>query len=527
MPHQSKKQKLKTSRYEWAFLALCATVWVDFLEILRVEWDLNPVYEFGYLVPPLVAYLAYRRIGGIPLQLSAIERPHLLWIIGMCLCLIFPIHLVRLANPDWRAVYWAYCAIALGITFAIFYLLYGPLQTRRILPATGLMLFAMPWPSGIEATLTQTLMAWVSEATVVLINSMGIPAIQQGQIIALPDAFVGVEEACSGVRSFQSSLMAAWFFGEYYRFSPIQRISLLSLAPIVAFIVNIGRTLALTHSVHLLGTDDFEFMHDSTGWFSTCIAFLLVLGVAVLFHITFSRWRPDPKHTEPPVKVVSSSKNAPNWIWIAILFIPISRGVAMGYYLLKEDSEGNAIITHAHWDALDSDVKIVEIPADQRALLRYSEGTRVQWRRADGLATTSYFFHWNAGRISSFAGIHSPEICLPSVGHLLVDGPQEFRLPTEYGTILLKGYQFDLSLPGGRRIPRSVFFGVWDSDLRPAPVRVVGAAGRLKNVLKGERIRNRTSVQLIVTGSESLQEAWPQARADLKQFLRFSPISDT
>ncbi|MGB0372500.1 MAG: exosortase/archaeosortase family protein [Opitutales bacterium] len=526
MPTPDTPQKERRSLYEIGFLALGAAIWVDFVDILHVEWNLNPVYEFGYLVPFLVAFLAYRRLGRIPLQLTAIKRPYLLWILGACLVTILPIHLIRLSNPDWRAVYWLYWLVATAASFAILCNLYGPMQTRRILPASLLMIFALPWPSGIERTLTQTLMEWVTFSTVSCVNWMDIPALQQGQIIALPDAFVGVEEACSGVRSFQSSLMAAWFFGEYYRFSPIQRILLLGIAPVVAFIVNIGRTITLTHTIHHLGTGDFDFFHDNSGWVSTLNAFLLLLGTALIIKATFSRWKPDPKHTQPPFKVATVIPKASAWVWAAIAFLPLSRIAAHTWYWSQEMQKKDALVTQTEWESLKTEVVFAEIPSTQRAILRYTEGELAKWRHPDGPSTVAYFFRWDAGRISSFAGVHSPEVCLPSVGHTLIGEPRTFQLPTEHGNISLKGYHFELALPGGRVIPRIVFFGVWDSDLEPAPVEVVGAAGRLKNVLEGERIRNRTSFQLIMTGPQNFQEAWPQAKEDIGNILTFHPLKD-
>ena len=45
----------------------------------------------------------------------------------------------------------------------------------------------------------------------------GIPAIQHGNLIEVGTGTVGVSEACSGIRSFQTSLMISLFFGEFYR----------------------------------------------------------------------------------------------------------------------------------------------------------------------------------------------------------------------------------------------------------------------------------------------------------------------
>ena len=58
------------------------------------------MYEFGYLVPFLVIYLAYKRIGRIPLEVSGVDQSYLKWVIAVLVFLVLPIHLVRMANPD-------------------------------------------------------------------------------------------------------------------------------------------------------------------------------------------------------------------------------------------------------------------------------------------------------------------------------------------------------------------------------------------------------------------------------------------
>jgi hypothetical protein len=48
---------------------------------------------------------------------------------------------------------------------------------------------------------------------------LGIPAMAHGNVIEVATGMVGIDEACSGIRSFQSSLMISLFFGEFYALS--------------------------------------------------------------------------------------------------------------------------------------------------------------------------------------------------------------------------------------------------------------------------------------------------------------------
>ena len=56
---------------------------------------------------------------------------------------------------------------------------------------------------------------------------------------------VGVDEACSGIRSFDATLMISLFLGELYRFGLLRRIGLVGFGVALAFGCNIVRTLIL------------------------------------------------------------------------------------------------------------------------------------------------------------------------------------------------------------------------------------------------------------------------------------------
>src|SRR5258708_3331714 len=45
---------------------------------------------------------------------------------------------------------------------------------------------------------------------------LGLPSVLHGNIIEVSRGMVGIDDACSGIRSFQATLMIALFFGELY-----------------------------------------------------------------------------------------------------------------------------------------------------------------------------------------------------------------------------------------------------------------------------------------------------------------------
>jgi len=82
---------------------------------------------------------------------------------------------------------------------------------------------AVPWPVRIEQIVIQDLMRVVTAINVTFLQLAGVPALQHGNVIEVGTGFIGIEEACSGVRSIQATLMVSLFLGELYSFTISRR----------------------------------------------------------------------------------------------------------------------------------------------------------------------------------------------------------------------------------------------------------------------------------------------------------------
>src|SRR6185503_10994790 len=76
---------------------------------------------------------------------------------------------------------------------------------------------------------------------------------------------VGIDEACSGLRSFQATVMISLFFGEFYRLRSVQRWLLIGGGAALAFICNVGRTLTLVWVCDREGMGALSRWHDPAG----------------------------------------------------------------------------------------------------------------------------------------------------------------------------------------------------------------------------------------------------------------------
>jgi exosortase len=126
-------------------------------------------------------------------------------------------------------------------------------------------LVAVPWPTKFEQAVIQGLMRAVSSINVEVLNAIGISAVQMGNVIEIGSGFVGIDEACTGVRSLQATFMVSLFLGEFYNFSVIRRIILVIAGALLAFGCNLVRTFFLVYIAEQQGTQAIKGWHDPAG----------------------------------------------------------------------------------------------------------------------------------------------------------------------------------------------------------------------------------------------------------------------
>src|SRR3972149_11519129 len=109
----------------------------------------------------------------------------------------------------------------------------------------------------------------------------GIPALQHGNMIELATTTVGVEEACSGIRSLLSCVYAGFFFAAWQLRRPAGRAVLIVAAPLLALGMNFLRSLVLTLLANA-GKDVAGFWHDATGYAILGITAVVLAFLAIV-----------------------------------------------------------------------------------------------------------------------------------------------------------------------------------------------------------------------------------------------------
>ena len=492
--------------------AWISVLWADVFWTLHTEWEINEQYSFGYLMPFLGLYLLYLRWEDRPdVQPLMPARRLLLPAAALLLLFIFPFRILFYANPDWRLLMWAHTLAVWGFTLLTLAAFGGKEWLRHFGLAFTFFLLAVPWPSMIEIPLIQGLMRMVAQVSVEVINIMGIHAVQMGNLIQLPKGLVGVEEACSGVRSFQSALMAGYFFGEWFRFKVSFRVLLIAVGMGLSVFLNLLRTVTLTLVTHFEGGEAMQRWHDPVGYFVYFGSFGVIFLAAVLM-MKFARQH--RKVMMPKGKFLRGEPKGlmkqPGIIALASVWVFTVAGAELFYRVGSQGSDFQVRVQPTI-ERIDATVRTPEIPPQTRALLRYSDGLMATWRRA-GAAWTMYFFDWEAGDVSSFAGVHRPEICLQAAGLVLEARHEPLVVNQGPFDLILETYTFR---SGERRY--HVFFSVWEREEgRHVPVNL-SPEDRLTNVVERSRSSARQSLQLVLMGMPSMDSA----RAAAQSFLSY------
>ena len=297
-----KEQEIKmSSKRIQSLWLLVAGYWLWMIWACAGEWSNNQDYNYGWFVPPLALYFWWKRHERLQTAVTSNEwqvangrsrgeetkRPRdqetgrwFAWLVVLAsLLLIWPLEVVRQTPIHWRPVLWSIGLIAFANTLAVAWLVGGRTSLRAIVFPAAFMLLGIPWPTFVENAISFPLMQLVTQWSVGLIHLLGYPATAAGTTISLPNCTVGVEEACSGLRSLQTALMVGAAAGELVRLRTGARLALLLVAFVLALAGNQVRVLMLVMAGISGGNAAVSQIHDTAGY---VVLAILLSGVGVV-----------------------------------------------------------------------------------------------------------------------------------------------------------------------------------------------------------------------------------------------------
>ena len=326
----------------------CGLLWGFLINHLAVYWNTNPQYSYGWYVAPLCVYLFWRRWQTRPPAGDG-KSAGVKFAFVATAFLFLPTWLLEQANPDWRFVSWGLAGETVVISLCAAYFYGGLPWMKHFAFPIVFICSAVPWPFGLELAVVQNLMRGVAAVAVEALGVCDIAALRHGNLIEVRTGVLGVDEACSGVRSLQAALMISFFLGEFFRFTSAKRVGLVLFGVLAAIGCNIARAFLLSWIASRDGLDAVSKWHDPAGLTIQVFCFMTVWLLAVW-------WRsPDSGEMSPPES--APPRPIPAWLFPALAFwILVSAGATEIWYRLHE-GKGPAVHWTVDWTRASGPVK--------------------------------------------------------------------------------------------------------------------------------------------------------------------------
>lgn len=533
----------------WVITAL-GIFWLALIRQLGAQWTIYEEYNYGWAVPFLCLYLAWQHVhvsdGRSRTKEFSPPSCALYVVLTFCALLYVPTRFFHEANPIWRLTSLLWALEVVGMTLIFLHLIPGTsrvksstfkIQYSPLIFPIGFFLVSVPWPSGLETFLVQKLTGLDIFATVGLLSMIGVPALQHGNVIEVATGMVGIDEACSGIRSFQATMMMGLFFGDLYRLQAMYRVATVVIGFGLAFTFNLMRTTLLTWVAAKQSPTAVASWHDPAG-VTILLACFVSLWLVCLW-LGKKRGYRSQEYARQPVSAIGDKNleaRPPAVVFLRIQaqFITVRRWaiVLLAWFILVELGmelwfrlHENSMLSQP-WSvnlvAAGSGLTKGEVPAEISAQFRYDEGFQAAGNDASGNFWQAYYFRWLPSRslksrvASQLAKTHGPEKCLPRIGMPMKSDLGVITVSVGKRQFALRQYVFQA---GDRDL--YVFYGLYEDPTGSSVLanRRQRTTGRLAAALAGSRNIGQRFLEMAVVGPETSEAAQIALREEFKKLL--------
>jgi exosortase len=500
----------------WVLLAVpLGYLWFELIDNLRLEWATNPQYSYGLVVPLLVVGLLLRRwqhAGNRPSS-PAGKSNQVILLCALLAVLYLPTRLIEGATPEWRPLQWSLAVETVGLTLGTAYIAGGRNWLHLVAFPVIFFLTAVPWPTPLEQGIIQSLSRSNAATVVNLLFFMGVPAIQHGNVIEVGSGMVGINDACSGIRSFQSSIMISLFLGEFYRFNWQRRLLLLPIGAGIALGLNVCRTSLLTWLAASKGIGAIAQYHDETGMTILLVCTAFLWGAA-----WFMNCRRNAKLVkQQPAKAAAAGLPVSNverfqmprlacrlGVLLIVWLVAVESGVSAWYWTRESRLKPGPDWT-VKFPEQYSSYQDLPLTPDEHTLLRFDQGKKGEWHAPDGTEWQAFYFNWLPGRVAGYlAKRHTPDICMTATGYKLVSGPELTVLNVNNVELPMRHYVFDS--PAG---PLQVYQCHWEAGMGRGTFTAdeSGRFNLIRGVWAGRGNQGQKSLEIIISGYKNADAA--------------------
>ena len=529
-----------------------AALWLGLCKELSGEWSVNEQYNFGWFVPFFALYLFWLRWQDRPAVAALSERRNpdaIITTVGdrryrkkriaaliaiIALLLLFPVRLFEIANPEWRLLAWIHAGAVVTLTFLLIWCAGGETWVRHFAFPVAFIFVAVPWPTTLETPVIQGLMRLVARIAAEAAMLLGTPAQVEGNLIRVSNGLVGVNEACSGIRSLQTSLMIGLLFGELKRLSLVRRVALVTCAVVIALLANFVRAVFLVHIAATKNLSEVGRWHDIAGYSIIALIFIATMGVAYLLARKPDGGRSSsdaglaelaPPNASRPRKVSGSPLQLPvSFVAAALCWLLFVEIGTASWYRLHERNLVSGLQWDVRWPEQRANFRKLKIDTEIRAVLRFDEAQAAAWtigsptNTPDVISCLLYVFRWNPGKNSALlANLHRPDVCLPASGWTQVadHGVRSYPISGSF-ELPFRHFEFQRSFEGSPPQTAHAFYCLSEDHPSEASVSRDGTnspgmfgsrsewtrAERLHAVLEGRRHLGQQVIEAILISNE-------------------------
>jgi exosortase len=255
----------------WPLAALGVLVLWAYLPMLTVfadKWIHDPQYSHGLLVPIFSGFLLRRAWKSSPVTLE--PAPLLGFaLLGATFLMRFVAGTLLFHPLDAASLLLVFVSVSLIVG--------GRPLLKRTGAAIGFLVFMIPLPYDMERNVGQPLKVAATVSSTYLLQTLGQPAVRDGNVILMDEVRLGVVDACSGLKmmvTFAAFSVGAVLLMQRSRFEKLM--VMLGIVPI-AIASNVIR-ITVTGLTYAVFTNKglVDFLHDAYGYL------MMLIGLGLL-----------------------------------------------------------------------------------------------------------------------------------------------------------------------------------------------------------------------------------------------------
>ncbi|MBI2805111.1 MAG: exosortase/archaeosortase family protein [Planctomycetes bacterium] len=270
------------------FLLLLGTHWATMGHLVD-RWSNDPQYSHGFIVPLFAAVVLWSRRAMLK---------QVAWTPTWIGCPFLAIGLAMRGVAAWIDFEALDTLSLLPSIFGLVLLVGGLSVLRWSWPALAFLGFMMPLPYFMETALALPLRRIATIMSTYALQTLGCPALSEGNVILVDDIPLGVEHACSGLGMLLTFFALATALAMVVNAPWHDRMVLIASAVPIAVLANVIRITATGLAYHLAGPDSELarlIYHDLAGWLMMPLALaMLWLELQFLAHLFIDQSDPAP-----------------------------------------------------------------------------------------------------------------------------------------------------------------------------------------------------------------------------------------